>query len=151
MRPVSAPVLLRVMELTYGGIRPPVGLSYAESARYTQNSLVDYVTNAEVKDRTHLKDKEPRIRRRRPFGHMARMQSGVPAHDTQWTALGVRIAVVPFHIQTGSNPAGGQPQTIWAEAQEGPRWNGPLCKVWWLWIRMDGRSSLRAFAALTLE
>ena len=65
-----------------------------------------YVTNAEAKDRTHLKDKEPRIRRRRPFKHVAGMQSGVPAHDTQWTALGVRIAVVPFHIQAGSKPMG---------------------------------------------
>ena len=85
----------------------------------------DYVANAEVKDRTHLKDKEPKIRHRRPFGHVARMQSRVPAHDTLWTALGVRIAVVPFYIQAGSDPAGSL-KPLGLTAQEGPRWNGPL-------------------------
>ena len=102
-----------------------MGLSYAESAWYTRNSLAVYVTNAEVKDHTHLKDKEPRIRRRRPFKHVAGMQSGVPAHDTQWTAIGVRIAVVLFRIQAGSDPAGSL-KPLGLTAQEGPRWNGPL-------------------------
>ena len=47
--------------------------------------------NVEVKDRTHLEDIEPAIRRRKLalFGHMARMQPGVPVHDAIWTALGV--------------------------------------------------------------
>ena len=43
----------------------------------------DYVTNAEVKDRTRLEDMEPRMRRRRlaPFGHVALVQPEVSAHD----------------------------------------------------------------------
>ena len=65
----------------------------------------DYVTNAEVKDRTRLDDMEPRIRRRRLalFGHVARMQPGVPAHDALWTVLVVRCDSVP----DTSDPAGG--------------------------------------------
>ena len=57
----------------------------------------DFVTNAEVKDRTRLEDIEPRIRRRRLalFGHVARMQPGVPVHDALWTALGVCCGNAP--------------------------------------------------------
>ena len=57
----------------------------------------DYVTNGEVKDRTRLEDMEPGIRRRRLalFGHVARMQPGVPAHDALQTALRIRCVSIP--------------------------------------------------------
>ena len=57
----------------------------------------DHVTNLEVKDRTRLEDIEPRVRRRRLalFGHVARMQPGIPAHDALWTAIGARCVSAP--------------------------------------------------------
>ena len=57
----------------------------------------DHVTNLEVKDRTRLEDIESRVRRRRLalFGHVARMQPGIPAHDALWTAIGARCGSAP--------------------------------------------------------
>ena len=57
----------------------------------------DHVTNLEVKDRTRLEDIESRVRRRRLalFGHVARMQPGIPAHDALWTAIGARCGNAP--------------------------------------------------------
>ena len=74
----------------------------------------DYVTNAEVKDRTRLEDMEPWIRRRRLvlFGHVARMQPGVPAHDALRTALGVRCGSIP---DANRKRPCGRPRTTWAE------------------------------------
>ena len=57
----------------------------------------DHITNLEVKDRTRLEDIEPRVRRKRLslFGHVARMQPGIPAHDVRWTAIGARCGSAP--------------------------------------------------------
>ncbi len=57
----------------------------------------DHVTNLEVKDRTRLEDIESRVRRRRLalFGHVARMQPDIPAHDALWTAIGARCGNAP--------------------------------------------------------
>ena len=74
----------------------------------------EYVMNAEVKDRTRLEDMEARIRRRRLalFGHVVRMQPGVPAHDALRTALGVRSGSIP---DARWKRPGGRPRTTWAE------------------------------------
>ena len=74
----------------------------------------DHITNLEVKDRTRLEDIEPRVRRRRLalFGHVARMQPGVPAHDALWTAIGARCGSAPG---PGWKRPRGRPRTTWAE------------------------------------
>jgi hypothetical protein len=93
MCPVSALVLL-------GDVDPAQGRYISRLQAFHMRSLrrilgirwFDHITNAEVKGRTRLEDIEPRIRRRRLplFGHVARMQPGVPAHDALWIALEVR-------------------------------------------------------------
>ena len=62
----------------------------------------DHKPNVQVKDRTRLKDIEPRIRCRRLafFGHVALMQPGIPTHDALWTAL--EVAVAMLYTQAGS-------------------------------------------------
>ena len=74
----------------------------------------DHITNLEVKDRTRLEDIEPRVRRRRLalFGHVARMQPGIPAHDALWTAIGARCGNAPG---PGWKRPRGRPRTTWAE------------------------------------
>ena len=74
----------------------------------------DHVTNVEVKDRTRLEDIEPRIKLRRLalFGHVARMQPGVPAHDALWITLGVCCGDAPG---PGWKRPCGRPRTTWAE------------------------------------
>ena len=106
----------------------------------------DHITNLEMKDRTRLEDIEPRVRRRRLalFGHVARMQPGVPAHDALWIAIGARC---------GSAPGSG-----WKRPRGRPGLPGPSSSVgtsmaWasgrlgiWLWIGKSGGSSRRVFA-----
>ena len=74
----------------------------------------DHVTNFEVKDRTRLEDIESRVRRRRLalFGHVARMQPGIPAHDALWTAIGARCGRAPW---PGWKRPRGRSRTTWAE------------------------------------
>ena len=64
------------------------------------------VTKQEMKNRTCLEDIEPRIRRNRLtlFGHVARMQPGIPAHDALWTAIGARCGSAPG--PDGKRPSG---------------------------------------------
>ena len=108
----------------------------------------DHVTNLEVKDRTRLDDIESRVRRRRfaLFGHVARMQPGIPAHDALWTAIGA-------HCGSPSGPGWkrprGRPRTI-----PGPSSSVGTSMAWasgrsgiWLWIGKSGGSSRRVFAA----
>ena len=70
----------------------------------------DHVTNLEVKDRTRLEDIESRVRWRRLalFGHVARMQPGIPAHDALWTAIGARCGSAP---RLGWKRPRGRPRT----------------------------------------
>ena len=74
----------------------------------------DHVSNLEVKDRTRLEDIEPRVRRRRLalFGHVARMQPGIPAYDALWTAIEARCGCAP---EPGWKRPRGRPRTTWAE------------------------------------
>ena len=72
-----------------------IGLKVEEvpSGKYSQPCVRSF----EVKGRTRLEDIEPRVRRRRLalFGHVARMQPGVPAHDALWTAIGACCGTAP--------------------------------------------------------
>ena len=85
----------------------------------------------EVKDRTRLEDIESRVRRRRLslFGHVARMQPGIPAHDALWTAIGARRGSAPG---PGWKRPLGRPRTTWAE-QLGRDLDGMgLWEAWYL-------------------
>jgi len=91
----------------------------------------DHITNLEVKDRTSLEDIEPRVRRRRfaLFGHVARMQPGVPAHDALWTAIGARCGSAPG---PGWKRPRGRPRTTWAEQLSRDLDGMGLWEVWYL-------------------
>ena len=101
----------------------------------------------EVKDRTRLEDIESRVRRRRLalFGHVARMQPGIPAHDALWTAVGARCGSAPG---PGWKRPRGRPRTTWAVSSVGTSmaWASGRLGIW-LWIGKSGGSQLRAFAA----
>ena len=102
----------------------------------------DHITNLEVKDRTRLEDIEPRVRRRRLalFGHVARMQPGVPAHDALWTATGARCGSAPG--PDWKRPRG-RPRTTWAEQLSRDLDGMGLWEAWYL--AMD-REKWREFA-----
>ena len=74
----------------------------------------DHVTNVTVKQRTRLEDIEPRIRRRRLalFGHVVRMNPGVPAHDALRVALDSRYG---RPLDPAWRRPRGRPRTTWAE------------------------------------
>ena len=104
----------------------------------------DHVPNLEVKDRTRLEDIESRVRRRRLalFGHVARMQPGIPAHDALWTAIGAarlgRVGNAPVIGPGLPGPSSSVGTSMaWASGRLGI----------WLWIGKSGGSSRRAFAA----
>jgi hypothetical protein len=102
----------------------------------------DHVTNLEVKDRTRLEDIESRVRRRRLalFGHVARMQPGIPAHDALWTAIGARCGSAPG---PGWKRPRGRPRTTWAEQLSRDLDGMGLWEAWYL--AMD-REKWREFA-----
>jgi hypothetical protein len=102
----------------------------------------DYVTNAEVKDRTRLEDMEPRMRRRRlaPFGHVALVQPEVSAHDALWPALGVRCGSAPDPCWKRPR---GRPRITWAEQLKRDLVGMGLWEAWYL--AMD-RDKWREFA-----
>jgi hypothetical protein len=102
----------------------------------------DHVTNLEVKDRTRLEDIESRVRRRRFafFGHVARMQPGIPAHDALWTAIGARCGSAPG---PGWKRPRGRPRTTWAEQLSRDLDGMGLWEAWYL--AMD-REKWREFA-----
>ena len=107
----------------------------------------DHVTNLEVKDRTRLEDIESRVRRRRLaiFGHVARMQPGIPAHDALWTAIGARCGSAPG---PGWKRPRGRSRTTWAEQLSRDLDGMGLWEAWYLvCIGKSGGSSRRAFAA----
>ena len=102
----------------------------------------DHITNFEVKDRTRLEYIEPRVRRRRLalFGHVARMQPGIPAHDALWTAI---------RACCGSAPGPGwkrprvRPRITWAE-QLSRDLDG--IGLWEAWYMAMDREKWREFA-----
>ena len=96
----------------------------------------------EVKDHTRLEDIEPRVRRRRLalFGHVARMQPGIPAHDALWTAIGARCGSAPG---PGWKRPRGRPRTIWAE-QLSRDFDG--MGLWEAWYLAMDREKWREFA-----
>ena len=102
----------------------------------------DHVTNLEVKDRTLLEDIESRVRRRRLalFGHVARMQLGIPAHDALWTTIGARCGSAPG---PGWKRPRGRPRTTWAEQLSRDLDGMGLWEAWYL--AMD-REKWREFA-----
>ena len=74
---------------------------------------------------------EPRIRRRRLalFGHVARMQPGVPAHDALRTAQGVRFGSIS---EASWNRPRGRPHTTWAEQLSRDLDGMGLWEAWYL-------------------
>ena len=102
----------------------------------------DRATNLDVKDRTRLEDIEPRVRRRRLalFGHVARMQPGIPAHDALWTAIGARCGSAPG---PGWKRPCGPPRTTWPEQLSRDLDGMGLWEAWYL--AMD-REKWREFA-----
>ena len=101
-----------------------------------------HVTNLEVKDRTRLEDIESRVRRRRLalFGHVARMQPGIPAHDALWTAIGAHCGSAPG---PGWKRPRGRPRTTWVEQLSRDLDGMGLWEAWYL--AMD-REKWREFA-----
>ena len=108
----------------------------------------DHVTNVEVKDRIRIEDIEPRIRRRRLalFGHVARMQPGIPAHDILWTALGVRCCSAPG--RDWKRPCG-RPRTTWAKQLKRDLGGMGLWEAWYLAIKVTRRSPLGTTVVLS--
>ena len=100
----------------------------------------DHVTNLEEKDRTRLEDIESRVRRRRLalFGHVARMQPGIPAHDALWTAIG--LAVVALLGRVGNAPVVGPGLPgLSSSAGTSMAWASGRLGIW-LWIGKSGGS-----------
>ena len=68
------------------------------------------------------------------FGHVARMQPGVPAHDALRTALGVRCGSIPY---SSWKQLCGRPRTTWAEQFKDLDGMG-LWEAWYLAMDRDG-------------
>ena len=120
------------------------------TSKFYCNFMINRITFNGLKCyRTRLEDIESRVRRRRLalFGHVARMQPGIPAHDALWTAIGARCGSAPG---PGWKRPRGRPRTTWAEQLSRDLDGMGLWEAWYLALdRESGGSSRRAFASQT--
>ena len=134
------------MDPAQGRCQSSASVPHAQLATHPRDPLIrSYtVTNLEVKDSTRLEDIEPRVTLAL-FGHVARMQLGIPAHDALWTAIGARCGSAPG---PGWKHPRGRPRTTWAEQLSRDLDGMGLWEAWYLAMdRESGGSSRRAFAA----
>jgi hypothetical protein len=102
----------------------------------------DHVTNIAVKEMTGLEDIDTRIKRRRMalFGHVSRMQPGVPARDALLIAMDIHRGIVP---NTGWKRPPGRPRKTWLDHIKQDIGTMTIADAWSL---ASSRTGWRSFA-----